>query len=231
MFQFILAFSIFFVVPFAFGASPGLPFTEDFSDQTLMDSSLTSADWSADEQAAYLKFRSQHEAEPGTYGNAKNFGTGSDSTWSVSFADIDRDGDLDLITVSNGQNALYLRGSYIVSSGQVASLMVNSAETNIARATLTATDDANSPTTRNTDIRYYLSNDGGARWRQVKSGRSFDFDTFGDDIRWKAEITSLSPAISPKITSVVVEENLVSYDNATAMTLRNDFAALDINGD
>ena len=179
----------------------------------------------AEQNVVYL-----YDNATGTYGNPVNFGTGSVFTLSVVFGDVDGDGDLDLATGNNeGQNAVYLRGGHVVNSRQVVSHKVNSTETNIARVTLTAVDNTNSSTTRNADIRYYISNNGGAKWYRVKSGTPFNFTTFGNDIRWKAEMTSLSPAISPKLTSVSVVENLVSYNNTTATTLRNSFAALDID--
>ena len=39
------------------GAVQGLPFTEDFSDTSLRDSTLTDANWSTDEQAVYLAWK------------------------------------------------------------------------------------------------------------------------------------------------------------------------------
>ena len=44
---------------FSHAETPGLPFTEDFSDTNLRDASLTSANWSTEEQAVYAAWATQ----------------------------------------------------------------------------------------------------------------------------------------------------------------------------
>ena len=56
----VLTASIWVLLPgLLLAASPGLPFSEDFSDTNLMDASKTNATWSTAEQEAYLAWRSQ----------------------------------------------------------------------------------------------------------------------------------------------------------------------------
>ena len=65
---------------------------------------------------------------------------------------------------------------FLRDGGDDGSLKVNDTETNIARITLSATQVANTATTRNTDIAYYLSNNGGAQWHRVGTERRFQRD-------------------------------------------------------
>ena len=62
----------------------------------------------------------------------------------------------------------------------------------------------------NTEITYYLSEDGGRHWRQVYPGESVRFDEAGDDLdlHWGARLTSLSPTTSPRIVRIGIEEVL-----------------------
>ncbi len=56
------------------------------------------------------------------------------------------------------------------------------------------------------NIKYYLSNDGGASWQGAKAGDFVRFPSDGNDFRWKAELFSASdPYFSPWL-------NLVSVD-------------------
>lgn len=88
-------------------ATPGLPFTEDFSDQSLMDGALTKTNWSVAEQAVYLVWRQQRIARFSATGTA--IGSETDSTRSVTLGDVDQDGDPDLVAGNDGQtNKLYL---------------------------------------------------------------------------------------------------------------------------
>jgi hypothetical protein len=49
-----------------------------------------------------------------------------------------------------------------------------------------------------------LSNNGGQRWYLVTPGKRFTFPSIGSDLRWKAELSSLSPARTPRIEEIVV---------------------------
>jgi hypothetical protein len=57
----------------------------------------------------------------------------------------------------------------------------------------------------NTQVHYYLSNDGGTRWYPVMPGRDFTFPTMGMDLHWRAVLTSRSPVLSPRVEQVLIE--------------------------
>jgi len=56
----------------------------------------------------------------------------------------------------------------------------------------------------NTGIDYFLSNNGGQRWFKVRPGIEFPFPTFGSDLRWRAELHSLSPILTPELDSLTI---------------------------
>jgi len=65
----------------------------------------------------------------------------------------------------------------------------------------------------NSAIDYYLSNDDGNHWRRAHPGRSVRFPSPGNRLRWRAELRSLSPALSTTLTQIGVEGVLqVSID-------------------
>ena len=78
--------------PAAWAASPGLPFTENFTDSSLQDSLQTNANWSPEQQAVYLQWRDHVRA-----GQANWPSTGpavgsanTDLTTSIALGDVDR---------------------------------------------------------------------------------------------------------------------------------------------
>ena len=117
--------------------------------------------------------------------------------------DVDGDGSLDLVTGNYGQaNRLHQRARrYDTGHGRAASLRVDAETANIEGARLT-------PTTTlppNTAIAYYLSNNGGLKWSQVRPGANFIFPTTGIDLRWRAELASLSPARTPRLDELRID--------------------------
>ncbi len=106
--------SLLFIFPLAtlHAAAPGIPFTEDFSAETLMDSSLTNANWSTTEQAVYLASQITHPTANGGFAStgAALGSSNIDNTASIILGDVDGDDDLDLIVANDSSqaNRLYL---------------------------------------------------------------------------------------------------------------------------
>ena len=57
----------------------------------------------------------------------------------------------------------------------------------------------------NTDVDFYLSNNGGSQWFKVIPDSPFNFPTMGSDLRWRAELHSLSPILTPKLNSLSID--------------------------
>ncbi|KMT66196.1 FG-GAP-like repeat-containing protein, partial [Catenovulum maritimum] len=91
-------------------ANAGLPFTEDFSDQNLLDISNSSADWLTASGVGQLP--QGYPILPNITlptEVAETIGTETNWTPGVAWGDVDKDGDIDLIFVNSGQaNNLYL---------------------------------------------------------------------------------------------------------------------------
>ncbi len=152
--------------------------------------------------------------------------TGSDitsdthNTRVAALGDFDNDGDLDIIAGNQSQpNRLYLNKQnphnlFNTTQGTGVSLEIDTETDDIINATLTSTL-SSLPT--NTSVDYYLSNNGGSQFFQVKSGVQFDFPTTGNDLRWKAKLHSLSPIYSPKIDQIRITSN--SNPSSTLLSL------------
>jgi hypothetical protein len=131
-------------------------------------------------------------------------------TSSMALSDVNGDGSLDLVAgYFDNLNRVYLQSNhYDTTQGMATSLRVDTESSNILSATLTAS--AELPI--NTRVTYYLSNNGGARWNIVQSGVEFTFPTTGMDLRWKAELESLSPILTPRIDQILIEPNNAPTD-------------------
>jgi hypothetical protein len=117
--------------------------------------------------------------------------------------------DVDLVAAEYGTtNKVYKNTLYQTHLGRVISNKMNTTETNFRGVFLSATSKVNLTATYNTRIDYYLSNNGGAKWYRVQSDKLFSFPQAGSDLRWKAELHSLSPIRTPVLSDVIVEINI-----------------------
>ncbi|MFA4930499.1 MAG: carboxypeptidase-like regulatory domain-containing protein [Patescibacteria group bacterium] len=78
----------------------------------------------------------------------------------------------------------------------------------IITATLTATDNLNGQ-----NIDYYISADGGMHFEPVASGISHDITAVGNDLRWRAELTSAEDDKTPVIDELSVSYTILYFDS------------------
>jgi hypothetical protein len=144
--------------------------------------------------------------------NPWNGVTGSDitnetfNTTSVALADMNRDGIVEMLEGCSGQPIRYLERStaaqFNPANAVGTSLEVDTRSANIPYAALTTIDSRPA----NSGIDYWLSNDGGDHWKLAYTDREVAFGTaFGNDLRWKAELRSLSPVFSPVVSRVSID--------------------------
>ncbi|MFC1505138.1 FG-GAP-like repeat-containing protein, partial [Thermodesulfobacteriota bacterium] len=141
--------------------------------------------------------------------NGLDIGPYSDGNRDITLGDVDQDGSLDLVLITGAFPTLYLNNGnvdlctlcYDTGQGLITSIEVDTESIdNISNATLTHSDILPA----NTNIDYFLSNNGGDRFFQVYHGQEFFFPTQGNDLRWKAELHSLSPVVTPIVQQIVI---------------------------
>ena len=100
---------------------------------------------------------------------------------------------------SAGNNEIYFSKltSYGLTPEIVQSLTLNSPAENIISARLSANQNLNSQT-----INYFLSNDGGTTWEAVTIGTLHQFSTSGNDLRWRAILSTTETSITPAIDQI-----------------------------
>ncbi|WP_340679257.1 FG-GAP-like repeat-containing protein [Paraglaciecola sp.] len=170
----------------------------------------------------------------GGFSAALKIGTETDYTKAIKVMDFNQDGKLDVLT----SNKLYSQVGYRANLGQVVSKKVNGSNTGITSAKINVTAEVNSSITRNTAIDYYLSNNGGAVWHPVSNNSVFTFPSAGNDVRWKAQLRSLSTALSPALKALTVSTYaapVISGSPATSVYAGNAYSfaptASDADGD
>ena len=165
-------------------------------------------------------------------------------TNSVILQDVNGDNRIDLVAGNMGSIHLVFpqervpgaSGDYQTHLGTIASSSLDDRRESILSAVLTATADI----PFNTEINYYLSNNGGRNWYRVQSGQSFRFPAAQSDLRWKAELHSLSPTATPVVQSVSITANVAATDIFLSQSIIEEeedigteigtFSALDIDG-
>ncbi|MFH0819980.1 MAG: hypothetical protein V1892_03035, partial [bacterium] len=51
-------------------------------------------------------------------------------------------------------------------------------------------------------IKYYISNDGGASWVEPVLGVDYVFGAAGNDLRWRANLSTTSGTVTPEIDTI-----------------------------
>ncbi|MCW8830090.1 MAG: FG-GAP-like repeat-containing protein, partial [Gammaproteobacteria bacterium] len=127
--------------------------------------------------------------------------TSSKTSYGAVARDFDNDGVKDFVVANYTlSNDLFRSSPYALNKNKVISEEVDT-DTDILKATL----NGYVPLDWNNSVDFYMSNNGGTQFFQVQRGVEFTFPTQGDDLRWKAELHSLTPLRSPLIGDVVID--------------------------
>lgn len=137
---------------------------------------------------------------------------------------MDGDGDLDIVegNIMN-TNRIYLNHINPPSTGEV---LYNTAAGRVTSTSI-ITEEVNNVLIENTEfisdntsIDYWVSNNGGGKWYQVWPGTPFVFPASGSDLRWWANLRSLSPVATPRINELTFSTDTTPpiVDMATSAT-------------
>jgi len=146
-------------------------------------------------------YRNNATANPFSGVIGKDISTDTDQTYSVCIADLNKDGNLDLVVGNYGEaNKLYVRQNFKAHLNKVSSININATTDNIEKIKITPTE----VIPNNTSIDYYVSNNGGIKYFKVRKNNELTFATTGNDLRWKVELNSLSPSLSPRLKNLAI---------------------------
>ena len=95
------------------GATPGLPFTEDFSNTNLRDDVKTSVAWITNAGLLTLEKKQPRFGPFLSTISGSDVSADTNMTTAIALGDVDGDGDLDLFAGNNGQpNRVYLNDGF-----------------------------------------------------------------------------------------------------------------------
>lgn len=107
-------------------------------------------------------------------------------------------------------------------SGVVQSKKINTTTEIIAEATLTATDQRPQTTSgAGVSISYYLSANGGANWEQVTPNTKHIFTNAGNDLQWRAILSTTDSSVTPVINSVNINYSSQTLTSLTTIISPN----------
>lgn len=146
----------------------------------------------------------------------------SDDTLAVVPSDFNGDGGMDIAMGNRFQpNRFYVKQDLFKTRGVAASLEIDNQTAAIGSIVLSVTD----TTPPNTSIDYWVSNDNGVKWRLIEPNAPFSFPTPGSELRWRADLKSLSAAFGPTIDAITL--TAAKDSDVSASTL--SFGQRDIN--
>ncbi len=145
--------------------------------------------------------------------------------------DLDKDGYSEVLVGNYGQTSKhYDNVVYRSHVGRVVSKQINPGGKVVRTAIVTANfispnNSLNDVGSRNTGVDFYLSNNGGLKWHRVNYGEEFFFPVSGSDLRWKAELKSLSPVRTPVLKDVSVTRVNMAPEFTATPSIKGVFAA------
>src|SRR3989338_3834411 len=102
-----------------------------------------------------------------------------------------------LFDIDQGQTSAKLNfGRFYTADDSVSSAVVSKVVASPSKTIISARLDADQSWPSDTRIIYYLSNNNGFRWTQVNLGYTYNFDSAGNELRWRAVIARVSPFIA-----------------------------------
>ena len=135
--------------------------------------------------------------------------TGVDYTYDLRVADLDSDGDLDIVGSHEDDGIrIYLQERYKTGGQRVQSVrLTTTPSSNSFYFNATATQP------KLTQVSYRLSNNDGASWKPVKPNTNVTFASSGTQIKWQAILSSGSPVTTPVVSEVTVVNRLSDSDS------------------